>query len=225
MHLTKQQKIVGAMLALAVGAFVTDRWVIGQDDPAALIAPEAAALQQAGATRRPMVRPAITAAVPSADKSDTGTVAALAARFEIARATVATKNPRFDLEKIHDAFLPPPSLARAPQKAAATTEQYDAAKAFTDRHKLAAVIKRQSGGGVAIFEDKFTSSGHTKPAQATIAVGQALDGFVLVAVKDLSVILRRGAQSIEMRVSTDTTHARILTSTTSEKMAAVDAGQ
>lgn len=225
MQLTKQQKIVGAVLALAALALVTDRWVIGSDDSAALVAPETATAQQAGAKRRSMAQPARPAVAAAPGEAEAGSVAALAARLEGARTTIAAKDPRFDLEKIHDAFQPTASLAGARQKVEAPAEQQDAAKAFTDKHKLAAVVKRQSGRGVAIFQDKFTLPGQTKPAQATLAVGQSLDGFVLVAVKDRSAILRRGAQRIEMRLSEDTAQATITASPTSEKVAAIDAGK
>ena len=86
MQLTKQQKMVGAVLGLAVAAFAVDRWVIGHApaDDAAMTASAAAAPAARRTAPRPQ-RNRVPAADQMADASQAG-VATLAARLdEVAR--------------------------------------------------------------------------------------------------------------------------------------------
>lgn len=207
MQLTKQQKIVAAVLALAVAAFITDRWVIGHEVGDAVTAADAAAL-------RPAARPAspAVAAAPAAE-SAYGNVAGLAQRLENLRMTGAARGQPLNLEAVRDAFRPPAALVDS-RKAESVDELADAARRFVDKHKLAAVIRRQSGRGVAIIEDKSSASG-----SLTVVVGQSLDGFTLVAVKDRVAILRRGPQRVELRLQDDANPGTI---TPSDKIAAFD---
>jgi hypothetical protein len=204
MHLTKQQKIAAVFLVLAVAALVTDRFIIGHDDDdSAALVTTRTPRQPAPAAHRPAPRPAKPAPAPEAELA-CGNVAALADRLEATRASNA-----FDLDAVRDAFRPPVSMVGA-RKVESVDELQMAAKRFVERHKLGAVIRKQSGGGVAVIEDKMLS------------VGQSLDGFVLVAVKDRSAVLRRGNQRVELRLQDDSGAATI---TPSEKVAGVDAGK
>ena len=218
MQLTKQQKIVGALLAVAVAALVTDRLVIGHEPAEETVASAeapAAARPQAAPARRAAVRQApqgVAAASPAAE-ANPGGVAAFAARLENVRMTYAAGGAPMDLEAVRDAFRPPAALVGS-RKAETTNELADAAKRFADKHKLAAVIKRQSGKAVAIIEDKSGGTG-----SLSVAVGQSLDGFTLVAVKDRVAILRRGSQRVELRLQEDANAATI---TPSEKVAGVE---
>ena len=204
MQLTKQQKIVGAFLVVAVAALVTDRFVIGHDDDdSAVVATARTQRTPAPAGRRPVARQAKPAVAPQADADlMSGNVAALADRLELVRASNS-----FNLDAVCDAFRPPAGMVGA-RKVETVDELQTAAKRFVERHKLGAVIRKQAGGGVAVIEDKMLS------------VGQSLDGFVLVAVKDRSAVLRRGNQRVELRLQDDTGVATI---TPSEKVAGVDA--
>jgi hypothetical protein len=194
MQLTKQQKIVGAVLMLAVAAFVVDRWVIGHDDdPAVASAPTPRAAGQ----RRPVARqPKPVAAAPEASL---GNLAGLAARLgSIAR------NESLNVDAARDAFRPPASWVGA-GRVASPDEMVVAAREFQNR-RLTAVIMRTSGRGVAIIDQRM------------VGVGQSLDGFVLVAVKERSAVFRRGTQRVELRLTDDLPGA----GTTSEKTAGVD---
>ena len=217
MQLTKQQKIAGGVLLLAVLAFVTDRWVIGHDEDAALVAPEGAS-RQVASTRRPVMRPAkpATAVATAPAESGLGNLGALSARLETLRAASAAKGQPIDLEAVRDAFRPPPSLVTS-RKVESVDELQEAARRFVDRHKLAAVVKRNAGGGVAIIEDRTATSG-----SITMRVGQKLEGFTLVAVQDRVAILRRGAQRVELRLRDDANQGTI---TPSDKMAVTDLGK
>jgi len=217
MQLTKQQKIVSAVLAVAVVAFITDRWVIGhEDDAASLVASDGAA--RPAAPRRPVARPpkGATPAVATTPSSGLASVGALAARLEHLRMTSEAQGQRMNLEAVRDAFRPPPSLVSS-RKVETVDEQQDTVKRFVERHKLVAISKRQSGGGVAIIEDRTAATG-----SLTVAVGQKLNGFTLVAVRDRLAILRRGDQKVELRIQEDPNAGTI---TTSDKMATTDANR
>jgi hypothetical protein len=112
------------------------------------------------------------------------TPTALAARLQ----SVAQAQ-KLDLDHVADAFRPSVKWVGAPRHPSTNRELTDAVKEF-QKHKLMAVMK-QSGGGVAII-DKWT-----------VGVGQTLDGFRLVAVKDRSAILRKGTQKVELKLATD----------------------
>jgi hypothetical protein len=215
MQLTTQQKIVSAVLVLAIAAFITDRWVIGHEpDEGALVtrgpARSAAVAPRPTALRQP--RPAATAT--SAD--GLGSVGALATRLEILRARSDAAGQPINLDAVRDAFRPPPALVGT-RKVETVDELQEAAKRFVERHKLAAVVRRQSGAGVAIIEDKNAING-----SLTVAVGQSLEGFTLVAVRDRLAILRRGAQRVELRLAEDANQGTI---TTSEKVAGVESNR
>jgi hypothetical protein len=181
MHLTKQQKIVSAVLGLAVAAFSVDRWVIGTPDASNEVA-ISPTQRQTRAPRRPAVRPAAQAAVAHAAGMEASAgLSTLALRLEAVRQAHA-----LDLQAIPDAFVPSSAWVGS-QRTAVVEDRPDAAKDFLNRHKLTAVMK-QVGGGVAIIEGK------------TVAVGQSIAGFRLVVVKDRSAVLRRGNQRVELRL-------------------------
>jgi hypothetical protein len=218
MQLTKQQKIVGALLVLAVVAFLVDRWVIGEGDDGALPAAGSARAAAASARRTTTprsARPAAVAAAPAQPASDTAFGnAGLALRLENLRMRSESAGQPLNLNAVRDAFRPPPTLVNV-RKVETVDELQEAARRFVDRHKLAAVVRRQSGTGVAIIEDRSGVTGQS----LTVAVGQSLDGFTLVAVKDRLAILRRGTQRVELRLQDDT---NLPTITPSEKYAGTD---
>jgi hypothetical protein len=185
MHLTTQQKIVSAVLGLAVTAFCVDRWVIGAPEGADAVA-VGPVRTEPRAARRPGPRPAAPASVAQAAAAEatTGGVSTLTLRLE-----AVAQAQGLDLRNIRDAFVPPPAWVGT-QRRAVVEDHPDAAREFTSRHRLTAVMK-QSGGGVAIIEGK------------TVAVGKSIGGFRLVVVKDRSAVLRRGNQRVELRLPED----------------------
>ena len=200
MQLTKQQKIVGAVLVLAVVAFGVDRWVIGTDDDLAVSAP--AGPRHSGAARRAIARPAKPVALASttAPEASLGSIASLATRL-----TLVAKAEELKLDGMRDAFRPPAAWVGT-TRVVTPDEMAVAARDFQSR-KLTAVIMRNSGRGVAIVD------------QRTVGVGQSLDGFVLVAVKERSAVFRRGGQRVELRLPEDAQPGVL---NTSEKTAGID---
>jgi hypothetical protein len=110
---------------------------------------------------------------------------------------------KLNLNNVGDAFRPSPVWVAAPKQVAPVTELVDAVAEF-QKKKLTTVMK-QGAGGIAVIDKTYLS------------VGQSMDGFRLVAVKDRSAILRRGNQRVELRLRDDEGGAP-----TSEKMAATD---
>ena len=197
MELTKQQKVVGAVLVLAVAAFVVDRWVIGHEEDLAVAS--APAPRNAG-PRKPAPRQAKP--VAAAPEASLGNLAGLATRLSF-----IAKNESLDGDAARDAFRAPGAWVGA-SRSATPDEMAVAARDFQNR-RLTAVIMRNSGRGVAIVDQK------------TVGVGQSLDGFLLVAVKERSAVFRRGTQKVELRLPEEAPG----NGATSEKVAGVDAAR
>ena len=208
MQLTTQQKIYAAVLALAVAAFAFDRWVLGPPEGAEEYAAPTASSARKSAARRPAARPvarqngvagpgvaAVTPEMPGqpapgGNAAVQASAGALAVRLQNVAQARAEK---LNLNQVHDAFRPSASWIGAPKPAPVTpAEVRDAAAEFKEkyRNKLKTII-RQGVGGVAIIDN------------VAVAVGQSIDGFRLVAVKDRSAILRRGEQRVELRLAAD----------------------
>jgi len=209
MQLTTQQKIYAAVLALAVAAFAFDRWVLGPPDGAEEYAAPTASSPRKPAARRPAARAPVrhnagagagvaavtsetTAGQPAAggNAAVQASAGALAVRLQNVAQARAEK---LNLNQVHDAFRPSASWIGAPKPPPVTpAEVRDAATEFKEkyRNKLKTII-RQGVGGVAIIDN------------VAVTVGQSIDGFRLVAVKDRSAILRRGEQRVELRLAAD----------------------
>jgi hypothetical protein len=208
MQLTKQQKIYAAVLGLAVSAFAFDRFVLGPGDDA----PEEVAAATAArrpAPRRTPARPAGVASVNAAAAQaaaagpaapGTASPSTLSIRLEALAAAQKLK-----LDNVGDAFKPSTVWVGSPKQVAPTVEVVDAVAEF-QKKKLTAVVK-QNSGGIAVIDKTYLS------------VGQSLDGFRLVAVKDRSAILRRGNQRVELRLRDDDAGTGTITS---EKIAGTD---
>ena len=215
MQLTKQQKIYAAVLGLAVSAFAFDRFILGPGDAA----PDEVAAAPASARpapRRVPAQPAVARdaaaafaaapayAAPPGPAGAASNGAALSARLE---AVAAARNLKLDA--VGDAFRPSPVWVGSPKQIAPSGELVDAAAEFQKKRKLMAVMK-QGAGGIAIIDKTYLS------------VGQSLDGFRLVAVKDRSAVLRRGTQRVELRLRDDEPGVGISGSSASEKIAGTD---
>ena len=197
MQLTKQQKIVGAVLVLAVAAFAVDRWVIGHEGDT--VAASSRASSATGAGRRPAARPVRAAAVAAAPEASLGNLAGLATRL-----SYIARSEDLDPDSARDAFRPPAAWVGT-TRVATPDEVALAAREFQNR-RLTAVM-RKTGRDVAIVD------------QRTVAVGQSLDGFLLVAVRDRSAVFRRGSQRVELRLPEEPGGTG---QSTSEKMAGTD---
>jgi hypothetical protein len=219
MQLNKQQKIYAAVLGLAVAAFGFDRFVLGPGDDAV---EEVAA---APASRRPAPRrtpgrpavardaapaPAVQASAAAASPAAGGRPGAVspAASTLSARLEAVAAAQKLALNNVGDAFRPSAVWVGSPKQVAPAGEMVDAATEF-QKKKLMAVMK-QGAGGIAIIDKIYLS------------VGQSMDGFRLVAVKDRSAILRRGNQRVELRLRDDEAGNANFGLPTSEKIAGAD---
>ena len=207
MQLTKQQKIYAAVLGLAVAAFGFDRFVLGPGDATEEAAP---------APRRTPARPVAKGAAPAPVSAQAAKAASAAATSTLAaRLEAVAASRKLRLDKVGDAFRPSPAWVGTPRTGPATTELVDAVAEF-QKKKLMAVMK-QGSGGIAIID------------KTALSVGQSMDGFRLVAVKDRSAVLRRGTQRVELRLREDETPPgngpAATPLPTSEKLADTDPGQ
>jgi hypothetical protein len=140
--------------------------------------------------------------VAAAPEASLGNLAGLATRL-----SSIARSESLHGESVRDAFRPPGAWVGA-SRLASPDEMAVAAREFQNR-RLTAVIMRTSGRGVAIVD------------QRTVAVGQSLDGFLLVAVKERSAVFRRGTQRVELRLPDDAPGNGM----TSEKVAGVDSSR
>jgi hypothetical protein len=188
---TKSQKISGAVLALAVGAFVVDRFVL--DQPAAAEAPSHAS--KPAVASRPAVRAskALPTAAPAAETQAITLASRLAAIGE---------SRRFSYEPSGDAFKPSdPWLATVKPlentaTAKATTpdaapevKKVDRAAEFQAAHHLNAVMSKQKGG-MAIINGKL------------YVTGQTLSGFKLTSVSDTEATFAGYDTTVSLRLPT-----------------------
>ena len=208
MQLTKQQKVYGAVLSLALACFCVDRWVIvaGND-----VAAPAARKAPTPARRLPARQSPSSAAANDglAVKASAPSVAQLAGRLQDA---ARAQGRPLDLENVKDAFRP--SAVFVPVRSAVVVVQpqaptRDEVAEFIAAHKLQAVMKR-TNGGVAIVGTK------------TIRVGQTFEGFRLVAVKDRSAVFRRGRLKAELKLPEEAVAGEIIPTGTSEKVAGTE---
>jgi hypothetical protein len=132
-----------------------------------------------------------------------GDVAALAERL---KCEAAARNINLDAP-VRDAFRPPAAwVGVAP---VVTEDQVAVAAREFQGRKLTAIIMRPSGRGLAIVAEK------------TVAVGQSLDGFTLIAVNERSAMFRRGSHLIELKLPDDAGPG----TSASEKIAGADASR
>ena len=207
MTLTKQQKIYAAVLGLAVAAFALDRFVLGPGDADA--AAGAAATSRATPQRpaRAPARPGAVASATAAGQSAAagaqgavilppGAAAAPASASTLALRLHQIANPPAPgrpliLEEVGDAFRPSTILTGETKVVPVTpVEQRNAADEFREKYKDKLIAVFTKGAvGAAIIDSK------------TVLIGQQIEGFRLVAVKDRSAVLWRGNERVELRIT------------------------
>ena len=182
MKLTKQRKVYGAVVSLALTALGLDRFVFPGGE-----APVPAAAAQV-APSQPTKKVTTVAAPAKTQEANLAGLAALAVRMR----NVAEVE-RLDLADAKDSFRAPPAwageaLKARPAAAAATAAPpVDPAASFHDKHHLVAVLK-STRGGVAILDGK------------TVRIGKEVDGFRLTAVGDRTAIFMAGTTTITLEL-------------------------
>lgn len=187
MQLTKQRKVYGVVVSLALSALGVDRFWLGGSEPAA----SSAATQQVAAPQP--AKKVVTAAAPAKpQETNLAGLAALAVRMR----NVAEVE-RLDLADAKDAFRPPPAWAGEVKKAQpaapaqAAEPPPDPATAFREKHHLIAVLK-STHGGVAILDGK------------TFRIGKEVDGFRLARVGDRTAVFQSGGTAVTLELPAGT---------------------
>jgi hypothetical protein len=193
MKLTRERKIYGVILVLAVAALGFDQFTgssssdssgappVAQEDPGSLL------LASAPASRG-------NASGVSASKDDQPTLAQRLAAAAPAGAALAP-------EHIRDVFRIPRAWTGSGPAPVADNTAALAAERFVQTHKLTAVSKSgaDAGGGVAAVDGKL------------LHPGAVLDGFKLVAVTRTSAIFDCGGAQVVLQLKTDAAAASIST--------------
>ncbi len=177
MHLTKKQKIYGGLLIVAAGAMFVDRVMIGSE---------------MGTPQRATAKPARSLSV----SGDGGIVPSDDAMSNIpdrdqliaSRLAVAARQRGIRIASLRDAFEPPESWVGRSNGVDTVNHSAMTAETFRRQYPLMAVIK--TGG------DSYAVVGNR-----TIRVGQILNGFTLVAVKQRTALFRSKLDQIELNLS------------------------
>ena len=174
MKLSKERKIFIGLLALAGGGALADRVFVGSD----LSTPQSAYAGDTETGATPVA--AGISFTPFEISDDTPLLAD--------RLAAAARSRRVGSDNIQDAFAASESwISRqpAPTTASPSPSREDTIAQFTSSHKLMAVI---TNGG----RDYAVIDGHP------LAVGQSVDGFRLVSLKQRSAVFRSADMSAEM---------------------------
>jgi hypothetical protein len=175
MKITKERKVYGAVLVLAVAALGADKMFSGPS-----VARGSASMGQTAASPHKVII-AADKSVPTGHSNLVG-LAALADRMqEVNRAE------RLELEKVEDIFHAPATWTKPPPKAAAVPA-VDPTVTFTSNHHLIALLKG-SRGGVAVLD----GAGHR-----SLRIGQSVDGFRLMRIGERSATFTSAQGTAEL---------------------------
>jgi len=180
MALTKQQMILGAVVALGVAAVGIDQFVLGGGASGPSQASASAALNQTvsetAATTAPQTPQADDQAADQASGIITGHPE-LSDRLERLASAQSLQ-----VEGMVDAFVPRGSWAQAEAE-----KLKPQAKPFDQRHRLDGVMA-VSGEAVAIVDGR------------TLRLGNLYDGYVLRRISDNSVTFERDGDSVQLHL-------------------------
>jgi len=185
MRLTKQRKVYGAVLGLALLALGVDRFIFSPGDPESPAAPPAA-----GNTPHAVKKFVASGDTAQAQEARLTGLAALAKRMRD-----MAEVERLDVGDTKDAFVPAAAWVGQMKTETASAAQIaaqplDPAAAFREHHHLVAVLK-SSHGGVAILDGK------------TVRIGQHVDAFSLVTVGDRTALFRAGNIDLTLELPAD----------------------
>jgi len=181
MALTKERKVIIAVLGLAVGALVVDRFLLGSSvsGPA-----EARATQPAVATEPLAAVSSAATGLPAAE-DDPGVAAQVALAERLDQIQQAGG---FTLTDLPDAFsgLAGPESGEDDPEPQPQTEAREI-ETFQRTHRLMAVAASDRGQ-MAIINGR------------TVLVGQSVDGFKLLSVAERSVVLGKDAARVQLKI-------------------------
>lgn len=191
MAMTQKHKAYAAAVAVAGAALFVDRVLLSEGAPAAadagalaVDAVEGSALESTAAAATPASNSA--SAPASAAPAPPASAVWLARRLERLAAREGTA-----IEWVPDAFAAPaswsPAAAAAPAESPATATP-DFAHGFIARHRLNAVLRSHGRSYVVVDGSTFT-------------IGQELDGFRLVEVRQRAAVWERDGQRAQLVLS------------------------
>lgn len=193
MALTRQQKILGIVVALGLGVVGLDRLVFSGSASGPASASASGALNQAmSGAAKPATDPATPSQTPErADENRRREVVtghpALSSRLQALAASQA-----LNVEEMIDAFAPRGAWAQAPTEAPRPAPPE---KPFDQRHTLDAVMAGAGtggggggGGGVAIVDGR------------TLSTGNLYDGYVLKRIGEASATFERDGEEVTLRL-------------------------
>ena len=191
MALTRQQKLLCAIVALGIVAVALDRLVISQSttQPHSAAAADAVSASQGEASQSSLDAEALLDSAPA--ELDSPSLSKMLERVA-AEHNVSHSAPA-------DAFTPPEAwVPRTPPEPRSEPDQNDGtapdntdaittADRFVKRHRLVAVMV-DHGAGLAIVDGQ------------AVRVGETLDGFTLRRVAQRKAVFEKGATSVELEL-------------------------
>ena len=180
MNLTKKQKIYGGLLILAAGGAFVDRVIIGSDvaSPNHATASSTQSESAQADASDSSASGAIASFVPNPDRLITNRLAAVARRKGVG------------FVNVRDGFEPHKSWVGQPVSAVSDLKPAFTEADFRSQYPLMAVITTD--------EKSYAVVG-----KHTLAVGQRLHGFKLVAVKKHEAVFEFGGTSIQMEITSE----------------------
>jgi hypothetical protein len=186
---TNRQKLAGGVFLVAAAAFGVDR-MTATDSSSDAVAPSPAAGPVAGANPPPG-RPA-GGATPARPVAGGAAVAAAATALLAQRLDRVAAAEGLEPGRTADGFRPPDGWFAPRAAADARPIVNDRVAQFKARHKLTAVMRGGAKGGTGVAVLSGAGGG------TAVRVGQAIDGFVLTAVRDAAVVLVAGDDQVEL---------------------------
>ncbi len=181
MTLTNKQKIYGVLLGVGLASLVVDRLLIGSD-----IGPDQASADSAQAYVGTMDLPDLTVAAvqPIHDVRNEGPTMG-------DRVATLARERGVDVSQVRDAFVPHKSWLPESNSAKVVKQSSDLSpEQFRIRHRLMAVVITDEARYVVVDGDM-------------LRVGEFVDGYRLVAVKERSAILKLRGAAVELILPTD----------------------
>jgi len=180
MALTKQHKILGAVVALGVTAVGIDQFMLGGGASGPAQASASAALNRAASEA---ATPVAGAASSSGDQATEEASGSITGHPELSdRLDRLATTQSLAIEGMQDAFVPRGSWAQAEPEAPKPQ-----AEPFDTRHTLDAVMML-AGEAVAIVDGR------------TLRPGNLYDGYVLRRIGEDSVTFERDGQTVRLRL-------------------------
>ncbi len=186
---SKQRKAYVVILALALGGLGVDRILLdggatGPSQTEASLSPT----PTPGVTPAPGTIPGTTTgfAPGSARASGASAGSPTARTMTLAgRLDKIAESESFDLAQVEDAFLPASGWLKKEQPKARPVVKVDEVQAFTNTHKLLALVNN-AHGGAAIINNQ------------TVVLGKVVDGFTLIEVTKRSAIFEKDGRRVEL---------------------------